>query len=262
MKSTSLRHPYGVELAVVTALGWLVFISAPLAQQGLGLSWDAINHHVYLGWTAAAPRFDHDVLAAGYQTYQFPYLYWPLYELASHGASGTVAGIVLASLQALAIPPVWMLMRWLIPGRGLSEILVRTAAVTLGFLSVLVLSFLDSTSNDLLCAIPMLWAIALAAAAASSEPQAHSVVRRRLLLSGVFAGLAVACKLSNGPLAILLPLAWAFAVGQRKERAINVLLACLSTLAAFTAAYAYWGWQLWVHFGNPFYPFMGLASQP
>jgi hypothetical protein len=251
-----------LELAVVTAFGWLVFISIPIAQHGLGLSWDAINHHVYLGWTATAPRFDRDVLAAGYQSYQFPYLYWPLYELASHGASGTVAGIVLASLQALAIPPVWLLVRWTIPGHGLVEIAVRVATVMLAFSSVLVLSFLDSTSNDLLCAIPTLWAIAFAVAAASSEAQTASTVRRRLLLSGVFAGIAVACKLSNGPLAVLLPLAWFFAGGQARERAFNVLLACAATLAAFTLAYAYWGWQLWVHFGNPFYPFMGLAPQP
>jgi hypothetical protein len=243
-------------------LGWLAFISIPLAQGGLGLSWDAINHHVYLGWTAAAARFDRDVLAAGYQSYQFPYLYWPLYELASRGASGTVAGVVLASLQALAIPPVWMLARWTIPGQNRLDITVRVAAVMLAFSSVLVLSFLDSTSNDLLSAIPMLWAIAFATAAASNEAQTASVVRRRLLLSGVFAGVAVACKLSNGPLAVLLPLAWCFAMGRPMQRVFNVLLACVATLAAFTTTYAYWGWQLWVHFGNPFYPFVGLGSQP
>lgn len=259
MNSKDFRSRH-FELAVVTALGWLALVSIPFAQRGLGLSWDAINHHVYLGWTAAAPRFDADVLAAGYQSYQFPYLYWPLYELASHGASGTVAGVVLASLQALSIPPVWMLARWTMPGQGPLDVAARIAAVMLAFSSVLVLSFFDSTSDDLLGAVPFLWSTAFAAAAASSEQQTVGVVRRRLLLSGLFAGVAVACKLSNGPLAVLLPLAWAFAAGQAKERALNVLLACAATLAAFTVAYAYWGWQLWVHFGNPFYPFVGLGS--
>jgi hypothetical protein len=262
MNSTSSRWPDRIELSVVTAFGWLAFISIPLAQHGLGLSWDAINHHVYLGWTAAAPRFDRDVLAAGYQSYQFPYLYWPLYELAARGASGTVAGVVLASLQALAIPPVWLLARQMISGAGRVEVVVRAAAVALAFCSVLVLSFLDSTSNDLLSAVPMLWAIAFAVSAASGDSQPASTTRRQLLVSGLMAGVGVACKFSNGPLAVLLPLAWCFAPGNARQRASGVLIACLSTLAAFTAVYAYWGWQLWVHFGNPFYPYMGSGWQP
>lgn len=258
--TSSSRSPYAIELGLITFAGWLAFVCVPLAEQGMGLSWDAINHHIYLGWTAAASRFDRDVLAAGYQSYQFPYLYAPLYELAVRGASGTVAGIVLASLQALAIPPVWMLAHHLIPGPGRSEAVTRAAAVALAFCSALVLSFLDSTSNDLLAAIPMLWAIAVALAAASDDVASRALVRRRLLLSGLLAGVAVACKLSNGPLAILLPLAWCFAPGTPRQRAEGVMAACAATLIAFVVTYANWGWQLWVHFGNPFYPFLGSGS--
>ena len=67
-------------------------LSGALAATGIalghiGLSWDALNHHIYLGWTAEQPRFDRDYLAALYQGYLFPYLYWPAYKLAVGGAS-------------------------------------------------------------------------------------------------------------------------------------------------------------------------------
>jgi hypothetical protein len=42
----------------------------PIALGQIGLSWDALNHHIYLGWMAEHPRFDRDFLAASYQAYQ------------------------------------------------------------------------------------------------------------------------------------------------------------------------------------------------
>ena len=77
-------------------LATVVFVSIPLSLGEIGISWDALNHHIYLGWTAEHPRFDKDFVAAGYQAYQFPYLYWPVYKLAAGGWSGAAAGVVLA----------------------------------------------------------------------------------------------------------------------------------------------------------------------
>lgn len=42
---------------LVCLLTVVVFVSVPLAQGGLGLGSDALNHHVYLGWTAQQHRF-------------------------------------------------------------------------------------------------------------------------------------------------------------------------------------------------------------
>lgn len=64
------------ELPFVGVFAWIAFISIPLFLGEIGISWDALNHHIYLGWTAGRPRFDLDFLAASYQSYQFPYLYW------------------------------------------------------------------------------------------------------------------------------------------------------------------------------------------
>jgi hypothetical protein len=243
------------EFPVIGLLAWLAFVSIPLSLGEIGISWDALNHQIYLGWTAAHSRFDRDFLAASYQSYQFPYLYWPVYKLSASGLSGAWSGAVLATLNWLAVPPVWMMARACIPGARWFDVFMRILAVVLAFLTGLVLSLFDSTSNDLLAAIPFVWALALALEPLSKDGPQKLCARNAVLLSGLFAGVSVACKLSNGPLALLLPGLWVLSASSIKERMRNAILGGAATVAAFVLAYGYWGWELWTHFGNPVYPF-------
>jgi len=48
------------------------------------------------------------------------------------------------------------------PGSGADDVAMRFMAVLLAFLSGVVLSLFDSTSNDLLAAAPLVWSVALA----------------------------------------------------------------------------------------------------
>ena len=138
-------EPYAVLL-----LGWLACISVPLTLGRIGLSWDALNHHIYLGWVADRARFDQDYMAASLQAYQFPYLYWPVYKLAMMGVSGVTAGIVLATLHIVIVPPVWMAARILMPQQTLFGLFLRVAAVVLAFMTALVMRAFETTGNDLL----------------------------------------------------------------------------------------------------------------
>lgn len=241
----------------VAVAAWAFLVAIPLSLGELGLGSDALNHHIYLGWTAEHHRFDRDFLAAGYQSTEWPYLFWPVYRMAVAGWSGAAAGAVLASLHLVVVWPVWMLARACIPGRAAFDVALRVLAVALALASGLVLSVLDSTIIDVLAAAPLVWAIALA-----MEPIAHgpamtfAAARRYVMLSGLCAGLAVAFKLSNGPLAVCLPALWVLCTPGWRDRIVAVVLGSLCTLAAFGAAYGYWGWLLWRTFGNPVYPFL------
>ena len=239
------------EAWIVFVLGTLAFISIPLSLGYLGVSWDALNHHIYLGWTAERPRFDRDYLAAGYQTYQFPYLYWPVYKLALAGVSGVTAGVVLALLHATAIPPVWMIARSCIPGEDLFAAGMRLVAVALAFSSAAVLSLFDSTSNDLMAGIPLLWAYAVALRPLTL---ARASPLHCAAASGAWAGMAVALKLSNGFLALAVPMLWLFGQGSARERVVRTAAGCVCVLASCLVFYGSWGWQLWSHYGNPIYP--------
>jgi hypothetical protein len=252
------------ELWIVWALGAAAFALAPVLQGQTDIIWDALNHHFYLGWVAEQSRFDRDFAAAGYQAYQYPYLYWPAYKLAMANASGVTAGVVLALLQSLAVPPVWLLARCVCPGPALEDIALRWLGVALAFSSGVTLSLLATTSNDLLAAIPLLWALAFGMMAA--EAGDGITPRRRLALialSGALGGLSVAFKLSNGPLALVLTVLWLWAPGDGFALAARrLVVGGAATLLTFAVALAPWSWQLWQHFGNPLYPFYDSFFEP
>jgi hypothetical protein len=242
------------EIWIVWILGWIALAAVPLLRGEAGIVWDALNHHIYLGWIAFHPRFDRDFIAAGWQSFQYPYLYWPAYKLAVSGASGVTAGVVFASLQSLAVPPLWLVARSVCPGARVEDVALRFLGVGLALAGGLTLSLVDTTSNDVLAGVPLLWAVALGLMANDAGVQE----RRRwtlVALSGACAGVSVAFKLSNGPLALVLPLLWAWCPGPWRAIAMRVLLGGVMTVLAALATYAPWGWAMWHHFGNPLYPF-------
>jgi hypothetical protein len=242
------------ELGLVVLAAAVGFCLIPISLGQIGISWDMLNHHIYLGWTAEHSRFDRDYLAASYQAYQYPYLYWPVYKLAVAGASGVTAGIVLALLHLVSVPPVWLLARVCIPGEQWFDVGMRAVAVLLAFTSSVVLSLFDSTSSDLMAAAPLVWALGLAFLPMGPK-QLWLTVNRAIALSGFFAGVSVAFKLSNAPLAILLPLVWLLYAGTLGQRVQRLVWGGFATVTGYMLAYGYWGWQLWGHFGNPIYPF-------
>jgi hypothetical protein len=250
------------EVAIVLALTLLTFCSIPLWQGGLGVGWDGLNHHFYLGWIAERPRFDRDFLAAASQSVQFPYLYWPAYRLSASGASGVQAGVVLAALQATIAVPALLLARACIPGRTLFDLGMRFIALVLALATSAILLLVNTTSNDVLAAIPMLWAMALAVAPRDPARPRWLTDGRAVLLSGLLAGVAVGCKLSNGPIAILLPGLWLLTGADWRERLGHAVRGGLATLLAFCLTYGYWGVLLWQTFGNPMYPMMESWFEP
>lgn len=245
------------ELPAVCLLAWLGFIAIPLSAGAIGLSWDALNHHIYLGWVAQESRFDRDLFAAGGQSYQYPYLYWPVYKLAMAGWSGAAAGVVLATLHLVTVPPVWLLARLCMPGPTVFDALMRGIAVALAFMTGVVLSQFDSTSNDLMGAAPLVWALAMAFMPLDAQRPAWLTPWRSAVLSGLLAGTSVAFKLSNGPLVVVvLPVAWLLASpGALATRMLYVMIGCAMTALGWSMAYACWGLALWQEFGNPIYPF-------
>lgn len=258
-----LRSGGWAELLVVVAVAWLLLVSIPLGLGGIGLSWDALNHHIYLGWVAGSTRFDQDFLAAGFQSYQYPYLYWPAYKLFQAGVTGAVAGVVLVTVHLVTVTALWLIARVCIPDRSAYGAAMRAMAVLLAFLGQVVLSLMDTTANDVFGAAPFVWSVALALLGANPPHVLRGMAPRTFwLLSGACAGISVAFKLSNGPLALMLPLLWLSGAPSGGERVKNLAWATLGATIGFALAYGYWGWQLWEHFGNPVYPFGDTLFEP
>jgi len=228
----------------------LCLISAVLAWSAgsFGLSWDALNHHVYLGLIAESPRWHSDIAAAASQSYQYPYIYWPFYRLTQSGLSGNAAAVIWSVLQTLCIaPPVWLVSAHLLGSTrdDWEARVLRVIGCCLGFASILVLAAVTGSANDLLAAAPLLWAIALALV--------PTLTRAGLIVSGILAGMSLAFKFSN---ALCMPIYLLALVRPelRYENVRRLLAAGIMIIIGFVAAYSPWGWQLWQQFGNPFYP--------
>jgi hypothetical protein len=247
----ALNKALKLELLALTLLASLAAASLMWSAGEFAWSWDALNHHIYLGLTAEHPRWDLDVMPASYQTYQYPYLYWPVYRLSLLDVSGQSAGALWSAFQtAMILPPVWSISRHVLPeqGRVLPGWLERSAACLLALMGLVLISSLQTTANDLLSAVPLLWALAMWV-----DPRRDTA---RAVLAAALLGTAAAFKLSN---ALYFPvlLVWCWVPGSSPVRALVRLVAMGAGLAgAFALVYAPWGWQLWKLTGNPFYPFL------
>jgi hypothetical protein len=215
-----------------------------------GWTWDALNHHVYLGLIAESPRWSLDVLAASYQGYQHPYLYWPVYRIALMSGDGQwVAMAWTAAQAALVLPPIWFCARALLaaPQVGRWEMIgMRVAACFLAALNGVVLLGLQPSSNDLMAAWPLLCGTALHLSRPASIRFAG--------LAAMLWGASVALKWSNG---LMLPvlLFWAWHPVRPHLQLRRCWTVACGAVIGFAVVWAPWGLQLWSVTGNPFYPY-------
>lgn len=256
-----------VEILFLMVLAALAFCGIPLMLGHIGFSWDGLNHHIYLGWSAEHERFARDIQAAGTQVYQFPYLYWLPYRLMQADIDGALAGAIINAQYLLSVPAVWLICKAGIPQNTVFDQLCRVFACVLAFTSCVPLSFLDTTANDWVAAIPMLWAVAFTLLPTRFTSNQVAISKyfelSKFIIAGLFVGMAVAFKLSNGPLSVVFPAFWMYvASGGLVKKSIYTICACLSVLLGFVVVYGYWGAVLWHYFGNPIYPYYDDFFEP
>ena len=215
-----------------------------------GWSWDALNHHVYLGLTAEHPRWHLDVLAANYQAYVYPYLYWPTYRISLIEGDGLKVLMLWSAAQsAMLLPPIWLAAYRLLSPSNMApwELpLARGAACALAYSSAIVLLAVTMSSNDLLATMPLLWALALHL----GQPQSG----RRAFTCAALWGVSTAFKWSNGLMLPVLFFWWWQASTPHFPLRRGVAIT-IGAAVGFGVAYLPWGIQLWQVTGNPFYPY-------
>ena len=245
-----MRRWLALEVALLTAAAALGGASLALKAGHWGWSWDALNHHVYLGMLAEHSRWHLDLLAANYQAYQYPYPYWPIYRISLLDGNGLVVLMIWAAAQsALLMPPVWLTAHQLLKrdgGAAWELPLARTAACVMAYLNAIVLLASGTSTNDLLATLPLIWALALHLGQPNTD--------RRALLCAALWGVSVALKWSNGlMLPVLLCWWWQGAAPNFPLRRGAAL--ATGAVLGFGLTWLPWGLQLWRATGNPFYPY-------
>jgi hypothetical protein len=235
--------------AAVLASSLCIAIAWTLGQ-GNDVHWDAVNYHLYLGFSAVNDRSAQDFFAAGPPSYLNPYAYVPLYLMSAAGWSAVATASALAAWHSLALWLTYEIARVAAPADAPSEArAIAVGAALLALSNPVVLQTLGATMADMSTAVLVLAGWAAIAHALRRGGNAW------VALGGIACGIAAALKLSNAIFALAALPALAFVpggVGQRLRALIVFGVACAG---GFACAGLGWSVALWREFGNPFFPF-------
>jgi hypothetical protein len=241
----------GRQRAFACAVAWLFALAWTLAL-GKDVHWDALNYHLYLGFSGVDDRFPVDFFAAGPPSYINPYAYVPLYLMTSAGWPALWIAVAFATLHAallwltfeIAMVAGWARDRGTLAGFAL-------LAMVFAAVNPVVLQGLGSTMTDLSTGVFVLGAwLAIARMLRGNGNVALAVA------AGALCGVAAALKLSNAVFAMAAVPVLALVPGGAGARVRGIAVFSIACGLAFAAVALPWSWQLWREFGNPFFPFL------
>ena len=236
--------------ALLFAVGWTLAL-------GKDVHWDALNYHLYLGFSALHDRFAQDFFAAGPPSYLNPFAYVPLYLMTSAQWPALAIAVTFAAFHALIL---WLTFEIALVAGIRDEAMAlpgfAALAVLLAAINPILLQGLGSTLTDLSTGV---FVVAGWLAIARAVRDGKSVM---CILAGVLCGAAAALKLSNAVFAVAAVPALALMPGSVRRRGHGVLVFCAACAAAFLMVSMPWSLKLWREFGNPLFPFLnhGFAS--
>lgn len=242
--------------------GWrtVVYVGTALAAVawtllvGKDLNWDALNYHLYAGFSAVEDRFGHDFFPSGAASYFNPYAQVPFFLMVRAGLPAVSIGLALAVVHSLNL---WLTYELALElnrtQTDLRRRLLGVLAVALAALNPVFLQEVGSTFTDISTAVLVLGAwLALALAYRHGG-------RLLIVFAGCLLGVAAALKLSNAIFAIAsVPLVY-MRPGSKKSRWETIALFVTGGGVAFLAAAGPWAWKLWQAFGNPVFPLFNAA---
>lgn len=237
---------------VIHILAFGLLIWAWVMIVGRDLSWDVVNHHVYLPFSLLSGRFQHDLMAAGTQSYQNPLGYVPFYLLMRAGLPAWGVGTVLAILHSLAVLPLVSIVRTLWGG-GADHFWWRWLAIAMALASPVFLLTVGTSSID-----PIGSLLVLAALATMVAPAPNLWL---VLSSAAGLGLAIAIKPTAAIFALALGAVVLLRLLVRQLSWRPVLVFGITTSLTTALFWGPWAWWLWLHLHNPLFPLYNNVFQ-
>jgi hypothetical protein len=249
----SMRMSLRFSSGAAVRLGFFFALIAWSMAVGKDLSWDVVNHQLYLPYAWLSGRIGTDLFAASGQAYQNPLGYIPFYGMVRAGFPSWLIGLLLSATHALVVWPLDRIARLFWPSEAPDDFWCRVLALGLCCVAPIFLIHDGSTSIDPIACVMLAWALALTLQI--GVPARHQPGDdRRALIVGALLGLASAIKLSNAVLAVALCAVWImkWLLGQVRLRTLVVMGAGM--VLAFAAGAGWWMAWLFHEFGNPIFP--------
>lgn len=217
---------------------------------GKDMSWDVLNHHLYIPYAWWNGRIATDIMGAGPQIYQNPVGYLPFYAMVAADWPAWCIGLAFALLHATNGLFVWLICEELWDGQGdalkgtwLATLLALCAPAFLQFAGT---SSIDPlTSSFVLCGFWM---------AIRSPHASHAWLC--CLFSAACVGLAFALKLSNAVFVIALGVTAVAQCASNRLAWSNLTWHAVGGTTSIFLGAGWYSWTLWREFGNPVFPLM------
>ena len=216
-------------------------------------SWDLRNYHYYNPYAFLTGRRGFDVLVADLPGFYNPILDVPFF-LAAEALPARLVGFLLGVVQGLNVVALFWI-AWSVI--AIADLRLRVAAAAalsaLGVLGGGALSELGTTFNDSVVTLGPLAALAIVLGRWSR------LGFGRAALAGFVAGLAVGLKLTVGPLAAAVGLAFLVSADTWGRRFGLTAAFGLAAAAGTLASGGFWHLILWKEYASPLFPYFNTV---
>jgi hypothetical protein len=256
--SAASRDPRFADAALLAACVVVAGVTSLLLGQDV--NWDLQNYHYYNPWAWWHGRiFDRDIAAAQLQTFHNPLIDLPFYWMVAANWSPRVIAFVLAIPAGIAAFFLARLLPLLFADLPRTDRRVAVvASFAIGVTSSMGIATLGATMNEwplVALTMPALWLVVRALVNFPAQPLQWPT----LVGAGLLCGLASGAKLTAATFAVALCLALLLRgpyTGLALRRAFHEsVIFSLAVLAALALSYGSWGYQLWVHYESPIFPY-------
>jgi hypothetical protein len=238
-------HIIGLLVAIVAA----GYVSVRLGKDA---NWDLQNYHFYNGYAFVEGRLDHDLAPAQLQSFHSPLLDAAFYLMVRADWAPRVIAVVLALPAGIGAYLIALITLRLFPGGFGEQFLLRGAAIAIACTGTMAIALLGTTMNEWPCAALVMAALWLLLVDAD-QPQRPA---RRLVLSGIVAGVAAGLKLTAAPYAVGLCCALAAQSSPLRRRVIEAAGFGSAVVAGLLLSSGFWFYELWQRFNNPVFPYL------
>jgi hypothetical protein len=243
--------PRGLLLTCLAGLSLCALLSV---YKGQDTNWDLLNYHHYVAYALLHGRLSVDLAAAGMQSYINPSLDVPIYWLTEH-LRGWQVGALIGAWHGLVFVLTLLIARevWPTEQAGGGALLIVCA----GVLAPVFWGGLGNAMGDNAAAVLALGATWAAIKGLKQLDGRTASGWVWFGATGFLLGACTALKLTNATVAVALGLAMLFSV--RKPVLCLRLVACMLPcgLLGFALGGGWWLHQIWLQFGNPFFPQFG-----
>jgi hypothetical protein len=235
---------------------------------GQDANWDLRNYHLYNPFAWLHGRIDHDMVPAQVANFYNPLLHIPFYW-AVMSLPPMLTGFLLGAVQGLNFPILVSITRCVMGQERERPQWHWYLAGLIGLLGAGTLAELGTTFGDNLISIPLL--LSLWIILANYQRLQHDSSMQALLMvvgAGLLAGLAPGLKQPTAVFAVGWCAAFLVFPVSFGRRILLAFCFGVGVLMGIAITGGFWMQQLWVHYGNPLFPYfndffqspMGAAS--